>query len=377
VRRKNLSFSESSDIDEKKFPRGEGMSEESYRMRESEPITRRGFLRLSGALGLGLAACPIGASLAEASKFEGRLYKVSKSRPEMGTLTSITVLNDSKDQAYEAIECAFEEIVRLTKLLDRHDLGTPVSQLNRDGLLKGVPPELYFVVRESIRYHEISNGLFDITVKPLLDMYEQLSKNREGIPAHEEKIRLLLELVDARLLIMNEGSIAFRKHGMGITLDGIAKGYIVDKAIGVMQSRGIQHALVNAGGDIRTIGDKGYKKPWRIAIEDPLKKHDYPDIIAITNSSIATSGNYEVFFDREKITHHIVNPRTGLSPLMNASVSVRASTAMQADALSTTLFALEPGMGMRLLQSLPHCEGLIVTRNNVKIKSTGWKGIKI
>lgn len=376
MRRKNLSFLESSDIDEKNFEGGR-MSEKSYRIGEYEPITRRGFLRLSGVLGLGLAACPIGASLAEASKFEGRLYKVAKSRPEMGTLTSITVLNDSKDQAYEAIECAFEEIARLTKLMSRYDFDTPVSHLNRDGFLEGVPPELHFVVSKSMRYHEISNGLFDITVKPLVDMYEQLSKRSEGISPHEEKIRRVLELVDARGIIMNEDSISFRKHGMGITLDGIAKGYIVDKAIGVMQRRGIQHALINAGGDIRTIGDKGDKGPWRIAIEDPLKKQNYPDIIAITNSSIATSGNYEVFFDREKILHHIVNPKTGLSPLINASVSVQATTAMEADALSTTLFTLDPITGMRLIQSLPHCEGLIVTRNNTKIKSTGWQGIRI
>lgn len=353
------------------------MSKESYRTVEYEPITRRGFLRLSGVLGLGLAACPIGASLAEASKFDRHLYKVSKSRPEMGTVVSITVLNNSKDQAYEVIDLAFEEIARLTKLMSRYDSDTPVSHLNRDGFLKGVPPELYFVVSESMRYHGISNGRFDITVKPLLDMYEQLSTSSEGISAHEEKIHDLLELVDAKLIAMNKGSISFRKQGMGITLDGIAKGYIVDKAIGVMQRRGIQHALINAGGDIRAIGDKGGNSPWRIAIEDPLKKHNYPDIIAIKNSSIATSGNYEVFFDREKILHHIVNPETGLSPLMNASISVQASTVMEADALSTTLFTLNPIEAIRLIQSLPHCEGLIVTRNNRKIKSTGWQGIRI
>ncbi len=353
------------------------MSEESYRMREHESITRRDFLRLTGALGLGLAAYPIGTSLAEASKLDRHLYKASKSRPEMGTITSITVLSDSKDQAYEAIELAFEEIGRLTKLMSRYDFDTPVSHLNRDGLLKGIPPELYFVVKESMRYYEISHGLFDITVKPLLDMYAQLSQSSAGISTHEEEIRHLLGLVDARLIIMNEGSIAFRKHGMGITLDGIAKGYIVDRAIGVLRSKGIRHALINAGGDIRTIGDKGDNRPWKIAIEDPHKNHNYPDIIAITNSSIATSGNYEVFFDRDKVLHHIVNPNTGLSPLMNASVSVRASTAMEADALSTALFTLDPVAGMRLIQSLPHCEALVVTRHNIKIKSTGWKGIKI
>jgi len=352
------------------------MGETSYHIGQRGPITRRAFLRLSGVFGLGLAACPVKASLAEASKFDRHLYKVSKSRPEMGTLTTITVFNDSKDQAYEAIELAFEEIVRLSKLMSRYDEDTPLSQLNRDGFLNAVPRELFFVVRKSMDYHEVSNGLFDITVKPLVDMYDQLSRNAEGFSAHEETIRRLLALVDAKGIIMHEGSLSLRKHGMGITLDGIAKGYIVDKAIGVMRGKGIQHALINAGGDIRTIGNKGNNRPWRIAIEDPLKKQNYPDIIAITNSSVATSGNYEVFFDEEKVFHHILNPKTGLSPMVNASVSIQASTAMEADALSTTLFTLDPIKGMRLIQSLPRCEGLIVTRNNTTIKSTGWHGIR-
>jgi len=353
------------------------MFKEPYSTAEYQAITRRGFLRLSGVLGLGLAASPIEISLAEAAKFDRHLYKVSRSHPEMGTLTSITVLNDSKDQAYEAIDLAFEEIARLAKLMSRYDHDTPVSQLNRDGHLNGVPPELYFVLSESMRYHEISNSRFDITVKPLLDMYARLFQSSGGISGHEEKMHDLLNLVDARLIVMNESSIAFRKHGMGITLDGIAKGYIVDKAIGVLQRRGIKHALINAGGDIRALGDKGDNKPWKIAIEDPLKKNDYPDIIAIKNSSVATSGNYEVFFDREKVLHHIVNPETGLSPLMNASLSVQAPTAMEADALSTTLFTLNPIEAMTLIQSLPLCEALVVTRNNRKIKSTGWQGVKI
>jgi thiamine biosynthesis lipoprotein len=140
---------------------------------------------------------------------------------------------------------------------------------------------------------------------------------------------------------------------------------------------GIQHALLNAGGDIRTIGDKGNNRPWKIAIEDPSKKRNYPDTIAITNGSIATSGNYEVFFDREKVLHHIVNPKTGLSPLIYTSVSVTAPTALEADALSTTLFLLDPTRGMRLINALPLCESLIITRNQYKIKSNGWEGIRI
>jgi len=353
------------------------MSEQSYPRGEYEPITRRGFLKLSGVLGLGLAGLPVGASLAEAARFNRQLYKVSISRPEMGTLVSITAFNDSKDQANEAIEFAFKEIVRLSKLMSRYDADTPVFQLNRNGFISEVPPELHFVMKKSFEYHTSSGGIFDITVKPLLDTFKQLSQSANGISGSEDTIRKLLPLIDAGGIIMTGNSIGFRKAGMGITLDGIAKGYIVDKAMRVLQRNGIQHALINAGGDIRTIGRKAGKGPWRIAIEDPHKKHNYPDIIEITNSSIATSGNYEVFFDGEKIHHHIVNPKTGFSPLMNGSVSVQAASTMEADALSTTVFTQDPMTGVKLIKSRPHCEGLIVTRNNIKIKSPGWKGLRV
>jgi len=340
-------------------------------------IKRRDFLKVSGIVGLSLATCPLGASFAEAVKFDKKLYKVSRSIIGIGTIVSITVLNPSKDQAEEAIAIAFEEIEKLSKLMSRFDASTPVAQLNRDGFLKEVPLELSFVIKRSMYYHQISNGLFDITVKPLLDLFIQSIKDpKRGLPRAEE-IAELLEVVDTELISLNGKTIVFKKDGMGITLDGIAKGLIVDKAVEKLMVKGINHALLNAGGDIRAIGDKGNNRPWKIAIEDPLKRKDYPDVVAITNRSIATSGNYEVFFDQEKIFHHIVNPKTGLSPLINVSVSVQAPTAMEADALSTALFVLGPAEGTRLIDSIPSCESLTVTRNKKKIKSDGWRGIKI
>ena len=353
------------------------MIKESCQLTEHGYMNRRDFLKISGIAGLGLATCPIGAPLAEAVKFDKKLYKVSRSRIGMGTIVSMTVFDPSRDHAEEAMAIAFEEIERLTSVMSRYDATTPVAQLNRDGFLREAPPELSFVIKKSMHYTQMSNRLFDITVKPLVDLLVESYKDPKNILPSEENITELLELVDAGQISLNGRTIAFKKDGMGITLDGIAKGFIVDKAVERLILEGINHGLVNAGGDIRTIGGKGDNKPWKIAIQDPLKKKDYPDIITITNRSIATSGNYEVFFDQDKLFHHIVNPKTGLSPLINASVSVQAPTAMEADALSTTLFILDPVRGARLIDSLPCCQSLIVTRNRKKIKSNGWQGIRI
>ena len=353
------------------------MVRESYQSTKRGHVSRRDFLKISSALGLGLATCPIGASLAEAVKFDKDLYKVSRSRMGMGTMVSITVLHPSRDHAEEAIALAFEEIERLTRLMSRFDAGTQVAYLNSHRFLKEPSPELSFVLQQSLHYHRLSDGLFDITIKPVLDLFIRSNKGSKQVLPSKERIAELLELVDATQISLSGNRIEFKKDGMGITLDGIAKGFIVDKAAEKLMEQGIKHALVNAGGDIRTIGDKGNNKPWVIAIEDPLKKRNYPDKVAITNRSIATSGNYEIFFDQDKVCHHILNPKTGISPLINASVSIQATTAMEADALSTTLFILDPVRGTRLINALPRCQSLVVTRNMKKIRSNGWRGIRI
>ncbi len=353
------------------------MPGESHHLKEHGSVDRRNFLKISGILGLGLATYPLGPPMADAVRFDRELYKVSRSRIGMGTIVSLTVLDPSKDRAEHAIAEAFEEMERLTKLMSRFDAATPVAQLNREGFLKDAPPELSLVVKNSLYYHRITNGLFDITVKPILDLFAQSSQGPDTVLPPEEKITEVLELVNCGLISLGRDTIVFKEDGMGITLDGIAKGFIVDKATGQLMNRGIKHALLNAGGDIRTIGDKGNNRPWKIAIEDPFKKRNYPALVSITNGSIATSGSYEVFFDQEKVFDHIVNPRTGVVPLVNLSASVQAPTAMEADALATTLFVLDAAQGTRLIDSRTSCRSLIVTRNQKKIKSSGWHDIAI
>ena len=353
------------------------MVRKAYQKMDHGQVNRRDFLRITSAVGIGLATCSLGAPLAEAVKFDKELYKVSRSRLGMGTLVSITVLNPSKDHAEEAISAAFREIERLTNVMSRYDVRTPLAELNSAGFLKDAPPELSFVINKSLYYHHISSGFFDITVKPVLDVVAQTRKGLIAETVSAAKIAELLRLVDANKIFFEGKNIGFKCDGMGITLDGIAKGFIVDKAAEKLMEQGVKHALLNAGGDIKTIGDKGNNRPWAIAIEDPLKKNNYPDTISITNGAIATSGNYEIFFDKDKVSHHIVNPATGISPVMSASVSVQAPTAMEADALSTTLFALDPIRGTKLINTLPRCKSLIITRNLRKIKSNGWQSIRI
>ena len=339
----------------------------------TDSMNRRAFLRLSGVLSLGLASASVIPSTAEAIKFNRKLYKISKTRVAMGTFVSMTLLHPSKNQAEEAMGKAFEEIDRLTRTLSRFDQTTAVAYLNREGYLKDVPPELADVVARALEYHRITNGAFDISVKPLIDLLKERLSGIGKRPPSESELRKALELIDAADIQSTGRTIRFKKPGMGITLDGIAKGYVVDRASNVLADHQINNHLINAGGDIRTSGNRRDGKPWTVAIQDPHKGGHYPDIIHMTDGAIATSGNYEVYFDRERISHHIINPGTGLSPDANTSVSVTAETAMDADALSTSVFVMNAYRGIRFIDSIPKCECLVLDKGNRKIRSAGWK----
>ena len=160
---------------------------------------------------------------------------------------------------------------------------------------------------------------------------------------------------------------------MGITLDGIAKGYIVDRASEILTRNGISNHLINAGGDIRTSGSAVKGKPWTIAVQDPAKKKEYPDVITMMSGAIATSGNYEIFYDNEKMFHHIIDSRTGHSPELSASVTVQASSVMDADALSTSVFVMQPAQGVNFIDSQQGCECFVVESSGATHKSLGWK----
>lgn len=292
----------------------------------------------------------------------------------MGTLVSVTVLDPSADRAREAMEAAFAEMERLIPLLDRHAPDTPVALLNRRGFLKDAPPEVREVVEQGVALHRLTQGAFDITIKPVLDLLEDSFLRKKTVPAEEEIGRVLSRVGSASILLEGEG-IRFLRGGMGISLDGIAKGYIVEKAVSKMRSAGIRHALINAGGDIRALGDKGNGQPWRIAIRDPFEKSQRLAVIPLKDEAVATSGDYERFFDPEKKYHHIIDPHTGRSPCRLTSVSVRARSLTLADALATAAFIPPEGDARDFLRAVPGAEALWVERSRVQLKSQGWQQV--
>jgi thiamine biosynthesis lipoprotein len=332
---------------------------------------RRSFLKLSGLLGLGAAtAALLPTPHAEAVLFGPKEYKVSSTRLSMGSFLSITAIHSSKDEAENGIGLAWEEIDRLGRLLSRHDADTPVSRLNSTGSLRKAPPEVLEVVARSLYLHRQTGGAFDITVKPLVDLFKE--RFAAGITPSEAEISALLPRVGSEQLRFSAGDISFARQGMGITLDGIAPGFIVDRVSELLAAKGISNHLINCSGDIRTSGTAAKGKPWTVAIQDPAKQKAYPEVLAMTTGAISTSGSYEVFYDREKMFHHIVTPQTGRSPRLATSVTVKAHSLMDADAFATGIMVMPPAAGVIFADRQPGCECFIVAQDGGFKKSASW-----
>lgn len=332
--------------------------------------SRRQFLTACGALGLSAAVSASLAPVAHASI--GKENSFTQTKLQMGTIVSITAIHSSRHAAEEAMGRAFDEIDRLTAIFSRYDSASPVSVLNRDGNVRGVPAELAELMNRALRYGSLSDNAFNIAVKPVLDLYEERRNLEGGLELSRGELNDVLALVDAKGVNLTRNSIEFKRQGMGITLDGIAKGYIVDKASAILAAYGISKHMVNAGGDIRTSGSKADGSPWVIAIEDPYKQRNYPATVAMYTGAIATSGGYEVFYDKARLHSHLVSPERGTSPHSVLSVSVTAPSVMEADALATAVYIMQERQGAQFIDSLPQRECLILSRRGTAYTSRHW-----
>jgi thiamine biosynthesis lipoprotein len=297
------------------------------------------------------------------------IKKTEQTKELMGTIVTITVYNEDKQSAENAIEEAFNEIKRIENILSSYINTSEVYLLNKNKKIDQASNELIYVIGKSLRYGDLSYGAFDITVQPILDLYTRTFKELNRPPTDNE-IKETQRLVNyGQILIKNK--YAELKPNMKITLGGIAKGYIIDKAIEVLKNNNITHALVNAGGDMRAIGNKG-EDNWQIALQNPRDKKDLITTIQLNNNAVATSGDYERYFDDTKKFHHIVDPRTGYSATELISVTIITDKAIDADALATSVFVLGKVKGLELIESLKDTEGLIITSEKEIVKSSGF-----
>jgi thiamine biosynthesis lipoprotein len=300
------------------------------------------------------------------------LFRVTATRPAMGTLVSLIVLGRSQTLLEAAIGAALAEMDRLIALFSRFETDSAVSVLNAVGRLRGPPPEMTGLVIEALRYHTVTRGAFDVSVAPLVNLFRSRLEGAAHAPPSEAEVREAVALVGARHVSADRRGIRFARAGMAMTLDGIAKGRIVDAMVEALRGAGVRDFLVEAGGDIRTAGTKEDGRPWKIAVKDPLGDVSFSDTIRLSGAAVATSGSYEIHFGGDRLFHHIVDATSGRSPNHSVSVTIIAPTATAADALATGVFVMGPVRGLGLIESLSGCECLIIDSEGCPTRSRGW-----
>lgn len=335
----------------------------------NKDIDRRTFIKYAAYAG-GALAVPALTTTGCSKKI---LKRATSTRLAMGTTVTLLFLYDSGTDKEKIMNEAFDEIKRLSGIMSHYDENSELSRLNREGILENANPQLVEVMERALEYNRLTEGTFDITILPVIELFKD--RFRENKVPQQSEIQEVLKVVGSDNVLIEGRNIKLMKKGMKITLDGLAKGYIVDMASGLLLSNGLNNHLINAGGDIRAAGLREDGKPWKVAIQDPAEDNNYLDVIELTDSSVATSGNYENYFDAEKIFHHIANPKTGFSPVLNSSASIIAPTAMEADALATALMVMAPDYGIPFINSISGREALIISRQEKLIKSSGWKSV--
>jgi len=287
----------------------------------------------------------------------------------MDTLVNIKVVHADSKKANEAIKVAFREIERIERLMDFYHPESGVSKINRSqGEMLEVAPEIIDVITTSLSYSELTKGAFDITIGPLIKLWD--FKKGEGIP-DREKLRETLKLVGyQKIKVDREGkAVTLLQPGAMIDLGGVVKGYAVTKACQKLKDMGISSALIDAGGDIQVMGGK-FGRPWRLGVQHPREKNRLTAILELNEGAVATSGDYERFFIfRDKRYHHILDPATGFPVKGCISVTISAASCLVADILSTAVFILGPDEGMRLTEEMEGVEGIIVTEEGVIFSS--------
>jgi thiamine biosynthesis lipoprotein len=322
-------------------------------------VSRRQFLRIVAAAGIAGWTLHWGWLREETRVTETRLL--------MGTIVNLTIVGEDQDTVRAAVRAALDRMANLESILSHYVPQSQLSRLNRDGKLASADDSLLELVKQARALSALADGAYDVTIKPLVDLY-QAYHTRHALP-DESAIRKTLEYVDYRQIQIEGNGISFGRPGMQITLDSIAKGYIVDAGVAALKQFGFANVLVEAGGDLRADG-QGAAGPWRIGVQSPRPEQLQLDTrFNLCDRAMATSGDYQQFFVSDFTQHHILDPRQGRSPSEFASATVIAPTTALADALATTLMVLGSRDGLALLKQMPDCHAYLITKDLQVIQS--------
>ncbi|WP_294546922.1 FAD:protein FMN transferase [uncultured Pseudoflavonifractor sp.] len=307
--------------------------------------------------GAGTSAAPTAGSTVEAG-----LPKQSRVGFFFDTVITIEAYTDDES----LLDDAMAECQRYDDLLSKTKEGSDVWKINHaDGERVAVSQDTLDIIRKSLEYSALSDGKFDITIEPCVALWDFTGENRGVLPDAAELAEAASHVDYTKVDVNDEG--VQLPAGETIDLGAIAKGYITDRIKDFLVDRGITCGMLNFGGNVLVIGSKPDGSDWNIGIQDPdSTTGESIAVVPVSDSAVVTSGIYERGFDLDGVRyHHILDTSTGW-PVQNelAGITILASDAFDADALSTTVFAMGLEEGTAFVEGLDGVEAVFITRDD-------------
>jgi len=278
----------------------------------------------------------------------------------MGTRVSVELWADDEVRGRELVGDVMREYRRVDDAMSTYKPESEISQVNAHAAEApmAISEELFGLVQRSLELSVASRGAFDITYDSVGYLYDFRARQRPTAQQIEEH----LGAVDYRHVVLDRErrTIFFKAAGVRINLGGIAKGYVVERAAAMLRARGVEHGILNAGGDSRVIGDRR-GQPWIVGIGHPRTAGEVVTRLPLVDEAISTSGDYERYFEENgRRYHHIINPATGRPTQGILTVTVIGPDGTLTDGLDTAIFVLGVERGLALIESYPGYETIIV-----------------
>ena len=307
---------------------------------------------------------------------------IDQTRLFMSTVVRIKVSlspRDDENKVRDAINKAFEEIKRIEDVYSAYNPISEISKINR--LRKNeklrISDGVFNLIHKSIDYSERTSGAFDITVRPLIDLWQR-ARIRGEAPGPDE-VKRALDHVGYKNITLDETdrTISFKKEEMSIDMGGVAKGYAADRVIKILEDAGIDNALVALGGDMYCLGKKSDAELWKVGIRHPRDKDKLFLEISLKDKAISTSGDYERYFIlRGKRYSHIIDPGTGY-PIGDdvESASVISPDSTTSDILATAICILGE-KGLSIIKPFGGIDAILVLKNKERFTVKMSEGIR-
>ena len=297
-------------------------------------------------------------------------------------LTIYDMKDMSEENANKVIEEAFELCEKYENMLSKTRKGSDVYKINHaSGAEVECSDETIFVIKKAIKYGELSNGRFDVTIGQVTDLWNFQPEGGEGKIPEQAAIDEALTHVDYKQIKVNGNKISLSDPKGEIDLGGIAKGYIADKLAEFLKKKGVNSAVIDLGGNISVVGKKPDGNEFRIGVRDPFSTDGgIIGVVEAHDKSLVTSGTYERSFTKDgKVYHHILDVKTGYPVEMGLdSVTIigAGNDGIDCDSLATTCLILGEEEGRKLIESLDGYEAIFVQHDGTITTTKNIKGFE-